>query len=141
MELTRAGDYGFLGILYLAKQPEKKVVRLSEISENEDIPEKFLAKIFQSYTRSGLVKSYRGARGGFSMAKSPAKITAKDILECVQGPIYLTRCLRVTPPANCRRHPYTTHSLRSAIRSGHETLNLFLEIEIHHEQPVLCPHL
>lgn len=93
MELTKAGDYGFLGILYLAKQPEKKVVRLSEISENENIPEKFLAKIFQSYTRSGLVKSHRGARGGFSMAKPADKITVKDILESVQGPIYLTRCL------------------------------------------------
>ena len=93
MELTKAGDYGFLGIMYLARQPEKKVVRLSEISENEDIPEKFLAKIFQSYTRSGLVKSHRGARGGFSMAKPSDKITVKDILESVQGPIYLTRCL------------------------------------------------
>jgi Rrf2 family protein len=93
MELTKAGDYGFLGIMYLARQPEKRVVRLSEISENEDIPEKFLAKIFQSYTRSGLVKSYRGARGGFSMAKPAEKITVKDILESVQGPIYLTRCL------------------------------------------------
>lgn len=93
MELTKAGDYGFLGILYLAKQPPKKVVRLSEISEMEGIPEKFLAKIFQSYTRSGLVKSHRGARGGFSMAKSADTITVKEILESVQGPIYLTRCL------------------------------------------------
>jgi len=93
MELTKAGDYGFLGILYLAKQPQKKVVRLSEISENEDIPEKFLAKIFQSYTRSGLVKSHRGARGGFSMAKPADKITVKNILESVQGPISLARCV------------------------------------------------
>ena len=101
MELTKAGDYGFLGILYLAKQPEKKVVRLSEISENEDIPEKFLAKIFQSYTRSGLVRSHRGARGGFSMAKPANKITVKDILESVQGPIYLTRCM--TDIETCER--------------------------------------
>jgi len=101
MELTKAGDYGFLGILYLAKQPGKKVVRLSEISENEDIPEKFLAKIFQSFTRSGLVKSHRGARGGFSMAKSPDKITVKDVLESVQGPIYLTRCM--TDIETCER--------------------------------------
>ncbi|MDH4223731.1 MAG: Rrf2 family transcriptional regulator [candidate division Zixibacteria bacterium] len=93
MELTKAGDYGFLGILYLAKHPDKKVVRLSEISENENIPEKFLAKIFQSYTRSGLVKSHRGAKGGFSMAKPADEITIKDILESVQGPMQLTRCM------------------------------------------------
>ena len=123
MELTKAGDYGFLGIMYLARQPEKKVVRLSEISENEDIPEKFLAKIFQSYTRSGLVKSHRGARGGFSMAKPADKITAKDILESVQGPIYLTRCLNDLE--SCERKE--TCNLRKIWIKSQDHLNNLLE--------------
>lgn len=93
MELTKAGDYGCLGMLYLAKQPKDRVVRISEISENEGIPEKFLAKIFQNLTRSGLVRSYRGAKGGFSLGKPAQKISVKELLECVQGPIYLSRCL------------------------------------------------
>jgi len=93
MELTKAGDYGYLGMLYLAKQPGNRVVRISEISENEGIPEKFLAKIFQNLTRSGLVRSHRGAKGGFSLGKPPQKISIKELLECVQGPIYLSRCL------------------------------------------------
>ena len=123
MELTKAGDYGFLGIMYLARQPEKRVVRLSEISENEDIPEKFLAKIFQSYTRSGLVKSHRGARGGFSMAKPADKITAKDILESVQGPIYLTRCLNDSE--SCERKD--TCNLRKIWIKSQDHLNSLLE--------------
>ncbi len=123
MELTKAGDYGFLGIMYLARQPEKRVVRLSEISENEDIPEKFLAKIFQSYTRSGLVKSHRGARGGFSMAKPADKITAKDILESVQGPIYLTRCLNEAE--SCERKD--TSGLRKIWMKSQDHLNNLLE--------------
>jgi Rrf2 family iron-sulfur cluster assembly transcriptional regulator len=123
MELTKAGDYGFLGIMYLARQPEKRVVRLSEISENEDIPEKFLAKIFQSYTRSGLVKSHRGARGGFSMAKPADKITAKDILESVQGPIYLTRCLNDSE--SCERKD--TCNLRKIWIKSQDHLNNLLE--------------
>jgi len=123
MELTKAGDYGFLGIMYLARQPEKRVVRLSEISENEDIPEKFLAKIFQSYTRSGLVKSHRGARGGFSMAKPSEKIRVKDILESVQGPIYLTRCLNEAE--SCERKD--TCSLRKIWLKAQDHLNNLLE--------------
>jgi Rrf2 family protein len=123
MELTKAGDYGFLGIMYLARQPEKKVVRLSEISENEDIPEKFLAKIFQSYTRSGLVKSHRGARGGFSMAKPAEKITVKDIMESVQGPIYLTRCLNEAE--SCERKD--TCSLRKIWMKAQDHLTNLLE--------------
>ncbi|MDP2960163.1 MAG: Rrf2 family transcriptional regulator [candidate division Zixibacteria bacterium] len=123
MELTKAGDYGFLGILYLAQQPTKRIVRLSEISENEDIPEKFLAKIFQSYTRSGLVRSHRGARGGFSMAKPPEKITVKDVLESVQGPIYLTRCMNDADP--CERKD--TCSLRKVWVKAQDYLNNLLE--------------
>jgi Rrf2 family protein len=123
MELTKAGDYGFLGILYLAQQPTKKIVRLSEISENEDIPEKFLAKIFQGYTRSGLVQSHRGARGGFSLAKPPDKITVKDVLESVQGPIYLTRCMNDVDP--CERKD--TCSLRKVWVKAQDYLNNLLE--------------
>ena len=123
MELTKAGDYGFLGIMYLARQPEKRVVRLSEISDNEDIPEKFLAKIFQSYTRSGLVKSHRGARGGFSMAKPAEKITVKDIMESVQGPIYLTRCLNEAE--SCERKD--TCSLRKIWSKAQDHLTNLLE--------------
>jgi Rrf2 family iron-sulfur cluster assembly transcriptional regulator len=93
MELTKAGDYGYLGMLYLAKQPKDRIVKLSEISESEGIPEKFLAKIFQNLTRTGLVRSHRGAKGGFTLAKAADEITVKELIESVQGPIFLSRCL------------------------------------------------
>ena len=93
MELTKAGDYGIFGVIYLAKQPRGKIVSLSEVSKAENIPEKFLAKIFQSLTRSGLIRSHRGAGGGFSLAKPANKITVKELLESIQGPIYFTKCL------------------------------------------------
>jgi Rrf2 family protein len=93
MELTKAGDYGVFGVIYLAKQPRGKIVSLSEVSKAENIPEKFLAKIFQSLTRSGLIRSHRGAGGGFSLAKPANKITVKELLESIQGPIYFTKCL------------------------------------------------
>jgi Rrf2 family protein len=93
MELTKAGDYGIFGVIYLAKQPRGKIVSLSEVSKAENIPEKFLAKIFQSLTRSGLIRSHRGAGGGFSLARPANKITVKELLESIQGPIYFTKCL------------------------------------------------
>jgi Rrf2 family protein len=93
MELTKAGDYGVFGVIYLAKQPQGKIVSLSEVSKAENIPEKFLAKIFQSLTRSGLIRSHRGAGGGFSLARPANKITVKELLESIQGPIYFTKCL------------------------------------------------
>jgi Rrf2 family iron-sulfur cluster assembly transcriptional regulator len=93
MVLTRAGDYGVFGVIHLAKQPKGKIVSLSEVSKAEDIPEKFLAKIFQHLSRSGLIRSHRGARGGFSLARPATEITVKELLEAIQGPICFSKCL------------------------------------------------
>ena len=95
MVLTKACGYGVFGVLYLAKQPKGKIVSLSEISREEDIPEKFLAKIFQSLTRFGLIRSHRGARGGFSLARPANRITVKELLEAIQGTLCFARCLNV----------------------------------------------
>ncbi len=93
MQFTKAEEYGMFGVLYLAEADRSKVVPLSEISEAKDIPEKFLAKIFQSLSKSGLIRSHRGVRGGFSLAKDPAEITVKEVLEIIQGPYHLMRCI------------------------------------------------
>ncbi len=70
MQFTKAEEYGIFGIMYLATQTKGKITPLSEISENQHVPEKFLAKIFQSLCRSGLVRSHRGVKGGFSLGRT-----------------------------------------------------------------------
>lgn len=93
MELTKACSYGIFGMIYLAEQPQGKIVSLSEIAKAENLPEKFLAKIFQNLTRSGLIRSHRGAGGGFSLARPANKIMVKELLESIQGPICFAKCL------------------------------------------------
>ena len=65
------------------------------------MPESFLAKIFQSLTRAGLVTSHRGARGGFSLARAADEITVRDVVEAIDGPISLNAC--VLWPEECQR--------------------------------------
>jgi Rrf2 family protein len=93
MQFTKAEEYGMLGVLYLSEKNSSTVTPLSEISEAKDIPEKFLAKIFQSLSKSGIVRSHRGVRGGFTLAKSPDQVSVKDILESIQGPYHLMKCI------------------------------------------------
>jgi len=93
MELTKACSYGIFGMMYLAKQPQGKIVSLSEISRAEHLPEKFLAKIFQNLARSGLLRSHRGAGGGFTLTRPANRITVKELLESIEGPICLAKCL------------------------------------------------
>jgi Rrf2 family protein len=93
MQFTKAEAYGIFGMLYLAEQPAGKVTPLSEISQVQAVPEKFLAKIFQSLSKSGLIRSHRGVRGGFSLGKAADDITIKEVVEIIQGPYYISKCL------------------------------------------------
>ncbi|AJE03186.1 RrF2 family transcriptional regulator [Geobacter pickeringii] len=93
MELTRKGEYAIRGIVYLAQLPPGKVALISEIAEAADVPQTFLAKILQSFAKIGIVKSFRGAGGGFTLGRSAGKITLREVVEAVEGPIMPNRCL------------------------------------------------
>ena len=93
MQITREGDYGIRSVLYLARQPFKKVSFVNEISEEYKIPRSFLAKILQKLVKAKLVRSYRGVKGGFSLAKQAREITVLDVLEAIEGKLALNVCL------------------------------------------------
>lgn len=93
IELTRKGEYAIRGIVYLAKLPQGKVALISEIAEATKVPQTFLAKIFQSFAKLGLVNSYRGTGGGFVLGRPAAQITLREVVEAVEGPIMPNRCL------------------------------------------------
>lgn len=97
MQVTRAGEYAIIGLLYLARQPAERMVMIDEISEAERIPKSFLAKIFQSLVKGGVVRSHRGAGGGFSMAKAAGEISLLQILNCVEGAFALQKCVSDDP--------------------------------------------
>ncbi|WP_298270539.1 RrF2 family transcriptional regulator [Geobacter sp.] len=93
MELTRKGEYAIRGIIYLAQLPPGKVALISEIAEAAEVPQTFLAKILQSFAKIGIVKSFRGAGGGFTLGRSAEQITLREVVEAVEGPILPNRCL------------------------------------------------
>jgi Rrf2 family protein len=92
MQITRAGEYGVMGLMHLARRLPGQRTMIDEVSRQEKIPRSFLAKIFQSLVKAGLVRSMRGAGGGFALAKSPADIPVLDIIEAVEGRIVFQRC-------------------------------------------------
>jgi len=93
MRLTRGSDYAMRGMIYLAKQPRGQICLVSDVAEAQGVPESYLAKIFQDLSRSGLVVSHRGAKGGFALARDPDRITLRQVIEAVEGPIALSPCL------------------------------------------------
>jgi Rrf2 family transcriptional regulator, iron-sulfur cluster assembly transcription factor len=107
MELTRKGEYAIRGIIYLAQQPPGRVSLISEIAAAAEVPQSFLAKIFQSFAKLGLVSSSRGTGGGFVLARPASAITLREVVEAVEGPIVPNRCLLGSPcerGGTCRAH-------------------------------------
>lgn len=101
MQFTKAESYGLRGVIFLARAGADRIVPLSEIARAEEVPEKFLAKIFQSLTKAKIVRSHRGIHGGFSLIGDPDDISARQIVEAIQGPYSLTRCLKY--PRECAK--------------------------------------
>jgi Rrf2 family protein len=97
MEMTMAGGYGLLGVMDLATSQGRGPRVLSDVAQSRDIPESYLRKIFNSMARAGLLRSVRGARGGFTLARDPADITVREVIETAEGGIALKRCLRDPP--------------------------------------------
>lgn len=106
MELTRKGEYAIRGIVFLAKQPVGKIILVSEIAEATGVSQTFLAKIFQSFAKLGLVNSFRGTGGGFILGRPAARITLRQVVEAVEGPIIPNRCL--SADGNCSRETECT---------------------------------
>lgn len=97
MQVTRAGEYAIIGLLYLAKQPDGRTVMVDEIGEAEKIPSSFLAKIFQILAKGHLVHSHRGAGGGFTLARPATDINLLQVLNCVEGDFALQKCVSEEP--------------------------------------------
>jgi Rrf2 family protein len=116
MQLTREGDYGIRSVLYLARQPYKKISFVAEISEQYKIPRSFLAKILQKLVKAKIVRSYRGVKGGFSLARQAKDISVLDVLEAIEGKMALNLCL--SDKKNCdfsRNCP--VHSVWASVQS------------------------
>src|SRR5258706_15447641 len=97
MQVTREDEYAVIGLMYLARQSSVRTIMIDEISESERIPKSFLAKIFQSLVKGGLVNSHRGAGGGFTLARPAATITFLQAFQCVEGSFALQKCVSDDP--------------------------------------------
>src|SRR5213594_4102411 len=93
MQLTKGVEYGIEGILYLARRGDDHPALIRDISRATAIPETFLSKIFQRLVTKGLIRSRRGFRGGFRLARPAERITLREVVEALEGPIEFHRCL------------------------------------------------
>ena len=101
MRISTRARYGTRLMLELAIHYDSGPVFLKDIAKAEEISEKYLSQIIIPLKTAGLVNSFRGARGGYILAKSPLKINLKDVVEVLEGGLDLLNCIK--NPSNCSR--------------------------------------
>jgi len=86
--LSRKSEYALLALIDLAKHYGKdEPPKIIEVAERNDIPKKYLEQIFLQLKGAGYVRSIRGSRGGYELAKQPDKITLAEIIRLIDGPL------------------------------------------------------
>ncbi len=93
MNFTAREEYGLLAVLHLGLHGSSEAVQSREIACAEEIPEQFLEQVMAALRRAGVVRSIRGASGGYVLARPAREVTAGDVLRALSGPIVPIRCL------------------------------------------------
>ena len=92
MKISTKGRYGMRAALELSLRYGLGPVMVREISESQDISERYLEQILNTLRTSGFVMSTRGAKGGYELARNPSEITLGDIIRSLEGPLDVVSC-------------------------------------------------
>ena len=91
MRISAKADYAVRAAVELAGSSGEKPVKAERIATAQDIPLNFLENILGELRHAGIVRSHRGAEGGFRLAKPPDEVTIADIIRAVEGPLASVR--------------------------------------------------
>lgn len=81
-------------MVYLAGRDRQQLVSAREIAENQNIPQRFLRTIVSQFAKLGFINSYQGNGGGVRLAEGAENKTLLEVIEAVEGPIYLNVCMQ-----------------------------------------------
>jgi Rrf2 family iron-sulfur cluster assembly transcriptional regulator len=97
MRLSLQVQYAICGVFDLAYNSRGEPVQVRVIGERQAIPARYLEQIFRRLRQAGLVVSKRGPGGGYQLAREASKVTLRDVVEAVEGPLAATLAMQPPP--------------------------------------------
>lgn len=115
MRITLESDYALRILTVMAGY--EGITDAKTISEDTSVTIRFTLKILHKLVTGNLVESYKGSRGGYRLKRSPDDITLKDVIELIDGPIAIARCLNTSESCslNCDKTACVYHHIFDTI--------------------------
>lgn len=101
MKLSTKGRYGLRAMIDLARYSEEEPVSISSIAARQDISERYLEQLVGLLKRAGLVRSIRGATGGYVLARNAEEISVGDVLRALEGSLEPVKCAAFYSEEGC----------------------------------------
>ena len=141
MKLSTKGRYGLRAMIDLARYSEVEPVSINCIAARQNISERYLEQLVALLRKAGLVKSIRGATGGYILAKDAAEISVGDILRALEGSLEPVKCAAFYSEEGCMASDgcVTKYVWQKINDSINETVNQMMLDELVRESKNLNP--
>ena len=134
LKLTKKADYALMAMKHLAEHPAGSSRSAKDVADAFGIPPEALAKILQRLAKAGLLHSQHGINGGYTLARPAHTISAFEVIQAIDGPLFITSC--VTVRGECGQSDRC--NIREPLRKVNESIEAVLKrIRISHmrEEP------
>jgi len=102
LKLSTKGRYGLRALIDLAQHSEREPVSITSIAGRQDISERYLEQLMSMLKKAGLVKSIRGASGGYVLAREAGDISVGDVLRALEGSLEPVECSGLNSEEGCK---------------------------------------
>ena len=92
LRLSKKADYALIALKDLASGETGASSSAREIAERYNVPVELMAKVLQRLAKLGLVASHQGTRGGYQLARPATQISVADVVQAIDGPVFITAC-------------------------------------------------
>jgi Rrf2 family transcriptional regulator, cysteine metabolism repressor len=127
MKLSVRGEYALRALLVLGSNYGQPVVRIQSISEQQNIPKRFLEQILNDLKSAGIVQSRRGMAGGYRLARRPEEITLASVVRHIEGALAPVSCVSERFYEKCSCPDESRCAIRSVMKEVRESIVRIME--------------
>jgi Rrf2 family protein len=127
MKLSLKGEYALRALVVLGLNHGRDVLRIQTISQQQNIPKRFLEQILNDLKSAGIVESRRGMAGGYRLSKPPEEISLAAVIRHIEGPLAPVSCVSENYYSRCTCPDESKCGIRSVMKDVRDAIVKILD--------------